>query len=362
MKLLSYDELKHSKYQLSLKLFLFLNIIVALFRMFPFIGGSASGLSWPLASVALFSLLCIALCFILPKGKYCLLSPVALAIGSLWAWNINYKFQLISHYDSSFLIVSLLSIFFICAIALSDYLFAFTLATLPPAIVVLVLDQGQHIPAILLTILLPLVGFSLQHYMRRCLDRFTHRMMRQLHEEKQTFSNLSMMDPLTGLYNRRGLTNRLESILEHHMGSHYVLLLDIDHFKAYNDNYGHAMGDQALSRVSAAIRDAVRSRDVVARYGGEEFLVLITNVNATIALRMAERIRQHVLDLAIPHRFNDKVSTHVTISAGFALMEGDDFELAVASADRALYVAKNCGRNTILSAEDLPVNTHIETG
>ncbi|HAB74793.1 MAG TPA: GGDEF domain-containing protein, partial [Pantoea sp.] len=102
------------------------------------------------------------------------------------------------------------------------------------------------------------------------------------------------------------------------------------------------------------IRDAVRSRDVVVRYGGEEFLVLMTNVNASIAMKLAERIRQYVLDLEIPHRFNEKVSTHVTVSAGIAPIFDDEFDQAVANADRALYVAKNQGRNTILAWEDLP--------
>ncbi|MDM9304935.1 GGDEF domain-containing protein [Klebsiella quasipneumoniae subsp. similipneumoniae] len=86
-----------------------------------------------------------------------------------------------------------------------------------------------------------------------------------------------MLDPLTGLYNRRGLQNRLDTLLALDGDNHFVLLLDIDHFKAYNDHYGHMMGDQALIRVSAAIRNAVRSRDIVARFGGEEFMVLLTN-------------------------------------------------------------------------------------
>jgi len=92
----------------------------------------------------------------------------------------------------------------------------------------------------------------------------------------------------------------------------------------------------------------------VTRYGGEEFLVLMTNVNASIAMKLAERIRQYVVDLEIPHRFNEKVSTHVTISAGIAPIFADDFDQAGANADRALYVAKNQGRNTILAWEDLP--------
>ncbi|MEZ3415743.1 GGDEF domain-containing protein [Pantoea dispersa] len=354
MKLQSYDELKHSKYRLSLMLFLFLNVAVSLFCLLPFFGTDNPINSLPVTLVAGFSTTLLALCLIAPNLKFPLLNPVALLLGALWAWHINHRYHLVFYFDGSFLIISLLSVFFISAIALSDYLLAFCLHITPPVLTVLLLDDGQHLMTILFTITLPLIGFSLHHLMRRRFDTFTLRLVRQLYEEKQSFSDLSMLDPLTGLYNRRGLKNRLNTIMENHAGSHFVLLLDIDHFKAYNDNYGHAMGDQALARVSVAIRDAVRSRDVVTRYGGEEFLVLMTNVNASIAMKLAERIRQYVVDLEIPHRFNDKVSTHVTISAGIAPIFAEDFDQAVANADRALYVAKNQGRNTILAWEDLP--------
>lgn len=354
MKLQSYDELKHSKYRLSLMLFLFLNVAVSLFSLLPFLGEASSIHSLPAVLVAGFSISLLTLCLISPKLKLPLLNPVALLFGALWAWHINHKYHLVFYFDGSFLIISLLSVFFVSAIALSDYLVAFCLHITPPVFTVLLLDDGQHLMMILFTITLPLIGFSLHHLMRRRFDHFTRRLVRQLYEEKENFSDLSMLDPLTGLYNRRGLKNRLDTILENHAGSHFVLLLDIDHFKAYNDNYGHAMGDQALARVSVAIRDAVRSRDVVTRYGGEEFLVLMTNVNASIAIKLAERIRQYVVNLEIPHRFNEKVSTHVTISAGIAPIFDDDFDQAVANADRALYVAKNQGRNTILAWDDLP--------
>ncbi|MDF7659658.1 GGDEF domain-containing protein [Erwiniaceae bacterium L1_54_6] len=354
MKLQSYEELKHSKYRLSVMLFLFLNVAVALFSLLPFLGEESSTHSLPAALVAGFSITLLTVCLIIPKLKFPLLNPVALLFGALWAWHIDHKYHLVFYFDGSFLIISLLSVFFVSAIALSDYLVAFCLHITPPVFTVLLLDDGQHLVMILFTITLPLIGFSLHHLMRRRFDHFTRRLVRQLYEEKESFSDLSMLDPLTGLYNRRGLKNRLDTILENHAGSHFVLLLDIDHFKAYNDNYGHAMGDQALARVSVAIRDAVRSRDVVTRYGGEEFLVLMTNVNASIAMKLAERIRQYVLNLEIPHRFNERVSTHVTISAGIAPIFADDFDQAVSNADRALYVAKNQGRNTILAWEDLP--------
>ncbi len=362
MKLESYDELKHSKYRLSLMLFLFLNVAVSLFCLLPLMDAAKNEITLPVAIVAFFSATTLISCLMKPKLKFPLLNPVALILGALWAWHINYRYHLVFYFDGSFLIISLLSVFFISAIALSDYLMAFCLHITPPVLTVLLLDDGEHFGLIMLTIALPLIGFSLQHLMRRRADNFTLRLMRQLYEEKETFSDLSMLDPLTGLYNRRGLKNRLDNILVNHAGSHYVLLLDIDHFKAYNDNYGHAMGDQALARVSVAIRDAVRSRDVVTRYGGEEFLVLMTNVNASIAMKLAERIRQYVVDLEIPHRFNERVSTHVTISAGIAPIYDNEFDQAVANADRALYVAKNQGRNTILAWEDLPKTHTLSSG
>lgn len=354
MKLQTYDELLHSKYRLTMMFFLFLNMVTSLFVLFSSEYAFASPALLPTLLLPGLTLAGFAWIFFRPKVKLATLNSAALLTGVIWAWHIALKHMQVFYFNGNYLPVSLIAVFFISAIALSDYLPAFCLHTAPASLTVILLDDGHNLVTILATIALPLTGFTLHHFLRRRSDNFTRRLMYQLYEEKQTYSDLSMLDPLTGLYNRRGLKNRLENVLLNHAGSHFVMLLDIDHFKAYNDNYGHAMGDQALARVSVAIRDAVRSRDVVTRYGGEEFLVLLTNVNESIALKLAERIRQYVLNLEIPHRFNDRVATHVTISAGIAPLSGDDFELAMAQADRALYVAKNRGRNTILSWDDLP--------
>ena len=354
MKLQTYDELLHSKHRLSLMLFLFLNTATSLFSLSS-INGKITLYEYllPTIIIALISVIIVVWMVLRPSGKFPILNIVALLTGLLWTWQIVLKFESVFYFDGSFLVISLISVFFISAIALGDHLLAFCLHTAPPSVAVLVLDRGENTLLILFTVALPLIGFTLHHLMQRRQDRFTRRLMHQLYEEKETYSDLSMLDPLTGLYNRRGLKNRLETVLENHAGSHYVLLLDIDNFKAYNDNYGHAMGDQALARVSVAIRDAVRSRDIVTRYGGEEFLVLLTNVNESIAMKLSERIRQYVLNLEIPHRFNDLVATNVTISAGFAPLFEDDFDAAVANADRALYLAKNRGRNNILSYDEI---------
>lgn len=128
-----------------------------------------------------------------------------------------------------------MTVFFISAITLADNLLAFCLHSLPSAVmVVVVLDEFSHIVMLLFTIVPPLISFSLHHLMQNRSEAFTIDLMRRLSEERERFSDLSMIDPLTGLYNRRGLHNRLEGLLG--AGCHY-LLLDIDHFKAYNDNY-----------------------------------------------------------------------------------------------------------------------------
>lgn len=348
-----YDELLNSKRRLSLMLFLFLNTITAAFFSLHFTSQSPLTDSAPGLLIVVFSLLLLAKLLVKPTTKIAWLNGAALFTGLLWAWHIYCQYQYPRYLSDNYLLIALVSVFFISAIALGDHLTAFCLNALPTAAVVLVLDGGKNTLLMLFTIILPLVGFSLHQLMLRRRDSFTRRLLSQLYAEKETYSDLSMLDPLTGLYNRRGLNNRLQSILEKHAGSHFVMLLDIDNFKAYNDNYGHTMGDQALIRVSAAIRDAVRSRDIVTRYGGEEFLVLLTNVNQTIAMQLAERIRRYVLNLEIPHRFNDQVSTHVTISAGIAPLDDNNFNTALANADRALYLAKNQGRNMLLSHQDL---------
>lgn len=356
-----YDELLNSKRRLSLMLFLFLNAVTASFFSLIIADHAPLNVSLPSLVIIFFSIILLAILLIKPTLKVRSLNSAVLFSGLLWTWQIFCRYQFQFNIEDNYLLIVLISVFFIGAIALGDYLAAFCLHALPGALLVLYLDAGHNTLLILFTITLPLVGFALHHLMLRRRDSFTRRLLGQLYEEKETYSDLSMLDPLTGLYNRRGLQNRLSNILEKNTGNHFVLLLDIDNFKAYNDNYGHTMGDQALARVSAAIRDAVRSRDIVTRYGGEEFLVLLTNVNEEIALRLAERIRQRVIDLEISHRFNDEVSTHVTVSAGIAPLERDDFDSAVANADRALYLAKNQGRNMLLSYQDLINSTQPQT-
>lgn len=346
----SYDQLLKSKHRLSLLLFLFLNASSAIFSMIlP--APEMPAITFPVVMIAVISLSAAAYLFFISKNYADKLNLFSILMGVLWAWQIILKYEYLETNENNYLLLSLFTIFFISTIALSDNFVAFCLHTAPAAITVILLDDFHNIFRIMFTIMLPLIGFSLHHLMLRRSDDFTRKLVNRLYNEREKFSNLSMIDPLTGLYNRRGFENKLQTLLSQSPGNHYVLLLDIDHFKAYNDNYGHTMGDQALVRVAAAIRDAVRSRDIVVRYGGEEFLVLLTHVSEEYASQLAERVRQRVLQLDIPHVFNHKVSTTVTLSAGISLLQAYDLASSLKTADEALYRAKKNGRNNVAFAE-----------
>ncbi len=336
------------KYQYSLRLFLLLNFI-----------SSSLSLVTPLFPVVRFTLPCalIVVCSGLlllwhwkwPQSKINI-PTISLLFGMLWAWHVVTKAMLLTPPHFNYLVIALLSILFIGTIAFSNNITAFTLHSLPTFLACLIMAEGEQWLRMTYCFMLPIAGITLQNIIQKRSDAFTQGLMDKLMHERNTLNDLSMLDPLTGLYNRRGLQNRLDTLLALDGDNHYVLLLDIDHFKAYNDHYGHMMGDQALIRVSAAIRNAVRSRDIVARFGGEEFMVLLTNSSEETAWKTAERIRQRVYDLKIPHMFNESVATNVTISIGLTPLINDNIEQALARADGALYEAKNKGRNIILAS------------
>ena len=336
------------KYQYSLRLFLLLTFISAVFSLVS-----------PLYTPVSFTLPCVLIVILsaalaLWHWKFSQrkinIPFISLIFGVLWASHITEKALLLPAPHFNFLVIALLSILFIGAIAFPNNIIAFTLHSLPTFIACLFLAEGEQWLRMLYCLTLPIAGIMLQSIIQKRSDAFTQGLMDKLLQERNTLNDLSMLDPLTGLYNRRGLQNRLDTLLAVSDSDHHVLLLDIDHFKAYNDHYGHMMGDQALIQVSAAIRNAVRSRDIVARFGGEEFMVLLTNSTAEAASLAAERIRQQVYDLKIPHMFNESVATNVTISIGMTPLMDSDIDGALKRADTALYEAKGQGRNIILAS------------
>lgn len=175
----------------------------------------------------------------------------------------------------------------------------------------------------------------------------------ELQEANATLERLSREDSLTGLANRRWFAQFLVQTWRTALRDHKavsILIMDIDDFKAYNDSYGHQKGDDCLKRVAEAIRRTVgRASDLVSRYGGEEFVVVLGDTPLEGALRIAEQIRAAVEQLAIPHR-GAKNHRFVTVSIGVtSTLPTHDTqpETVLIAADRAMYNAKNDGKNCV---------------
>lgn len=168
-------------------------------------------------------------------------------------------------------------------------------------------------------------------------------------------SELATMDALTGQYNRRE-TERImaEEVAraERYQRSLAVLWVDLDHFKRVNDNYGHGVGDQVLRAVSQRMADTIRSVDTLGRYGGEEFIVVLPEMAEQDALDAAERLRREVADQ--PIRLDQGRSLSLTISIGVSVFpaHGRTAEDLLEAADRAMYTAKEAGRNRVSLARE----------
>lgn len=156
-------------------------------------------------------------------------------------------------------------------------------------------------------------------------------------------------DARTGLLNSRAFDDLLERALREISGSESsaLLMLDVDHFKEFNDRFGHAAGDEALRALASVLRGQIRDGDAVARYGGEEFVVFLPSVDATGAAEIAERIRRAVETTIIAVRPGE--TSRITVSVGVATAPGDgtDRTTLVKTADRMLYAAKEGGRNLV---------------
>ena len=184
--------------------------------------------------------------------------------------------------------------------------------------------------------------------------------------ETRLLNELAERDGLTGLYNRRifdSFMRRLWRQSRREESAIQIVLVDIDHFKIYNDLYGHQSGDDTLKRVARCIsRYAKRPFDFCARYGGEEFALVIYGTPVEYARSVPEQIRRDVMDLGILHE-GSSVSNCVTVSIGVAIVRassGRSLAGAIQAADEALYQAKRAGRNRIVSM-DANIS-EVETG
>jgi diguanylate cyclase (GGDEF)-like protein len=166
---------------------------------------------------------------------------------------------------------------------------------------------------------------------------------------RDALRGLALADPLTALANRRHLDVVLAELAKAPEQSTSCIMIDIDHFKRFNDEYGHEAGDAVLRAVGEALRETIRQNDLAFRYGGEEFLVLLPGADAGQATERAEQIRAHIAGLRV--RFDDRDLGPITISAGVANTSGEfGSDRLIQLADAALLDAKRAGRNRILVA------------
>ena len=165
----------------------------------------------------------------------------------------------------------------------------------------------------------------------------------------QEVQSLAFIDPLTGLQNRRSLFDlgRIEFARSQRMNRPFCcFLLDLDHFKKFNDQYGHLIGDLVLQEFAKCVRSSVRDVDLIGRYGGEELVIFLPETDLETALQVAERLRNSVEQT--PIRVSDK-ELHITVSIGVSGRNENtlDMETLIARADQAMYIAKFRGRNQV---------------
>ena len=167
-----------------------------------------------------------------------------------------------------------------------------------------------------------------------------------LKELKSMLEKLSDSDPLTGIHNRRYFMKSADTLmcrLARSKSKSFIIILDLDYFKAINDEYGHQSGDVALQEVAMRVKGALRPYDLFARYGGEEFIIFVTEIEQASVMELAERIRLCIAETQVCVR---NASIQVTASLGIApATPCNELEAAIAFADKALYKAKEEGRN-----------------
>ena len=186
---------------------------------------------------------------------------------------------------------------------------------------------------------------------RKMIESKMQQLVQQLEIERNTAQLNAITDSLTGLFNRGHFDKTLRTEFSRltRSGSRLsLIMLDIDHFKKFNDSYGHIAGDKCLQMVAATLKSSIeRETDIVARYGGEEFIIILPDTDEKGAMILGELIRKKIEDLAIPH-IESETSKYVTVSVGIITIDSTDLisaDQALKLVDEALYIAKEKGRN-----------------
>jgi len=178
----------------------------------------------------------------------------------------------------------------------------------------------------------------------------------ELRQNLETVRNESLTDPLTTLANRKYFDDALNKAMAQARSKGEplsLLMTDIDHFKAFNDNFGHLTGDQVLRLVASSTKQNVKGQDIAARYGGEEFAIVLPNTVLRSAITVADHIRRAVMTKELVRRSTGQHLGGVTISVGVATLQpSDTTQSLIQRADTCLYAAKRNGRNRVVSEAD----------
>ena len=178
--------------------------------------------------------------------------------------------------------------------------------------------------------------------------------MEELRRDLEHVRREAMTDGLTGLANRKSFDNEFDRIFQDAEKSKQgftLLMLDIDHFKAFNDNFGHQVGDQVLRLVARTLKDSIKGKDFAARYGGEEFAIILPDTDLAGAVIVGNALRKAVASKDVINRSTGKVLGRITMSVGVAEYVRDKtVEDIIERADSALYTAKHNGRNQVAAA------------
>jgi diguanylate cyclase (GGDEF)-like protein len=241
--------------------------------------------------------------------------------------------------------------------------FAFALPAILPMIIVLAASGGSKnfilaaYSAIFLALIIHVarnLNHSLRHSWRLTFEK--EDLLKALTEAHDFQSILAKTDGLTGIANRRRFDEVLEAEinrLQRSAGPLSLLILDVDHFKAFNDTYGHIAGDECLKKIAEVLlKNINRASDLAARYGGEEFVGILPETDLTGASFLAEQVRSDVEALHILHS-SSPTSDHVTISLGVVALNGSEVQSsahAISLADQQLYRAKAEGRNRVAAS------------
>jgi diguanylate cyclase len=180
------------------------------------------------------------------------------------------------------------------------------------------------------------------------------RAMDELKKDLDRVRREAMTDGLTGLSNRKSFDEQITRLTEEALkeGKTFTLLLaDIDHFKSFNDNFGHQVGDQVLRLVARTLVDGVKGRDIAARYGGEEFAIILPDTNIDAGIFVGDMLRKALANKDVVNRSTGEQLSKITMSVGVAqYYAGESIESIIERADAALYTAKHNGRNQVAAA------------